>query len=234
MRQLSVFADGAEQPASTRAAAISSSSSSSTDAAPVNGIPLSIPFQLRSADDLQTPFTNYVRGYCGLLDYMWYEPSRLKVERAIPLPTLEEVKGYVPSERFPSDHLSVRGPLATSTSGHLLQWLAEHLHNTALCCKHFFPFIHMLQTQLTNVLVSTCGVVMLQLITAEWGGAHAAPRDCKYTMVLRSHPAIVCCRLCLSSPGSRRLQHSSLHQQTIHRQTQLNKTALRHLHKQLT
>ena len=120
------LADGAEQTASTEAAAdqsaiaasaTDSSSSSSTDAAPVVGIPLSVPFQLRSADDLQTPFTNYVRGYCGLLDYMWYEPSRLKVERAIPLPSMEEMKGYLPSERFPSDHLSVRPAAGASIQG---------------------------------------------------------------------------------------------------------------------
>lgn len=85
-----------------------STSSSSQEAARVDGIPLDIPFQLRSADELQSPFTNYVRGYSGLLDYVWYEPQQLKVERAIPLPTLEEVKAFVPSERFPSDHLSVR------------------------------------------------------------------------------------------------------------------------------
>lgn len=84
---------------------------STAEAEPITGIPLSVPFQLRSADGLQTPFTNYVRGYSGLLDYIWYEPSRLKVERAIPLPSLEEVQGYLPSQRFPSDHLSVRGPL---------------------------------------------------------------------------------------------------------------------------
>ena len=90
------------------AASDAADSNSIVEAAQVSGIPLSIPFQLRSADELQSPFTNYVRGYCGLLDYIWYEPSRLKVERAIPLPGLEEVQGYLPSERFPSDHLSVR------------------------------------------------------------------------------------------------------------------------------
>ena len=37
----------------------------------VTGIPLSTGLQLRSADDLLTPFTNYVRGYSGLLDYIW-------------------------------------------------------------------------------------------------------------------------------------------------------------------
>ncbi|KAL0032363.1 hypothetical protein WJX79_007177 [Trebouxia sp. C0005] len=103
-------ADGVEpmaasqQLAETEAAA---GSSSDQDLSAVNGISLSIPYQLRSADDLHSPFTNYVRGYSGLLDYIWYEPQRMKVERAIPLPSLEEVKAFIPSERFPSDHLSV-------------------------------------------------------------------------------------------------------------------------------
>lgn len=33
---------------------------------------LSIPFRLASADQLHTPFTNYVKGYQGLLDYVWW------------------------------------------------------------------------------------------------------------------------------------------------------------------
>lgn len=37
----------------------------------VTGIPLTTGLQLRSADDLQSPFTNYVRGFSGLLDYIW-------------------------------------------------------------------------------------------------------------------------------------------------------------------
>ena len=97
-------------------------SSSSQDPAQVNGISLSIPFQLRSTDELQSPFTNYVRGYSGLLDYIWYEPQRLKVERAIPLPSLEEVQAFIPSQRFPSDHLSV------SFCCTLPVWSPGHVH----------------------------------------------------------------------------------------------------------
>lgn len=36
-----------------------------------------------------------------------YEPSALEVAREVPLPTLEELGGYLPSQRFPSDHLPV-------------------------------------------------------------------------------------------------------------------------------
>lgn len=37
----------------------------------ITGVPLATGLHLRSADNLQTPFTNYVRGYSGLLDYIW-------------------------------------------------------------------------------------------------------------------------------------------------------------------
>ena len=33
---------------------------------------LQLPFTLRSADDLQTPYTNYTSGYKALLDYVWW------------------------------------------------------------------------------------------------------------------------------------------------------------------
>lgn len=107
----SLLADGVEPMAASQQLAETESaagSSTNQDSSAVNGISLSIPYQLRSADDLHSPFTNYVRGYSGLLDYIWYEPQRMKVERAIPLPSFEEVKAFIPSERFPSDHLSVR------------------------------------------------------------------------------------------------------------------------------
>lgn len=46
----------------------------------VYGIHLRAPYRLRSADDLGYPFSNYVRGYTGLLDYILYEPDRLEVQ----------------------------------------------------------------------------------------------------------------------------------------------------------
>ena len=72
------------------------------------GLDLTIPFDLRSADGLRTEFTNYVKGYIGALDYVFYEPARLRVLREIPLPSEVEVLSFLPSQRFPSDHLSVR------------------------------------------------------------------------------------------------------------------------------
>lgn len=72
------------------------------------GLLLTTPFRLASADDLQTPFTTYCQGYVGLLDFVWFERGRMSVSRTIPLPTQEEVRHTcLPSERFSSDHLAV-------------------------------------------------------------------------------------------------------------------------------
>jgi mRNA deadenylase 3'-5' endonuclease subunit Ccr4 len=38
----------------------------------VAGVDLELPFSLRPADELRTPFTNHVKGYQGLLDYIWW------------------------------------------------------------------------------------------------------------------------------------------------------------------
>ena len=69
---------------------------------------LTCPFgSLRSADDLMLPYTNYVKGYQGLLDYIFLEPGRMDVKRLLPMPTLQDLTGFIPSERFPSDHIAV-------------------------------------------------------------------------------------------------------------------------------
>ena len=71
------------------------------------GADLAAPFVLRSADGLASAFTNYVRGYAGLLDYVWYQPGRMCVRELHPPPGEAELAGWIPSARFPSDHLSV-------------------------------------------------------------------------------------------------------------------------------
>ena len=48
------------------------------------GLLLTTPFRLASADDLQTPFTTYCQGYVGLLDFVWFEPGRMSISRTIP------------------------------------------------------------------------------------------------------------------------------------------------------
>lgn len=37
----------------------------------MRGLDLSIPFNLRPADELRTPFTHHVPYFSGLLDYVW-------------------------------------------------------------------------------------------------------------------------------------------------------------------
>ena len=76
--------------------------------APHLGVTLGHQVALASSDALQTSFTNYVRGYVGTLDYIFYEATRLHVKKFVPLPCEEEVaKTALPSQRFPSDHLSL-------------------------------------------------------------------------------------------------------------------------------
>lgn len=72
-----------------------------------HGVDLVSPFMLSSADDLATPYTNYTSGYKALLDYVWHDPQVLAVSRQLPCPPEQLLGGFVPSPRFPSDHLAV-------------------------------------------------------------------------------------------------------------------------------
>jgi 2',5'-phosphodiesterase len=65
-----------------------------------------------SSDDLATPYTNYTSGYKALLDYVWYDPSRLTVTRQLPQPSEHLLASFIPSPNFPSDHLAVVYDLA--------------------------------------------------------------------------------------------------------------------------
>ena len=74
----------------------------------VTGVDLSLPWALAAADDLKSGFTNYVKGYQGLLDYIWYDPRYMSAENGAELPGVEALDGsYLPNKRFPSDHLAV-------------------------------------------------------------------------------------------------------------------------------
>lgn len=62
----------------------------------------------QAVDQLTFRFTNYVRGYQAPLDYIWHNPTELRVRQVLALPSEEEVKDtFCPSARFPSDHLAV-------------------------------------------------------------------------------------------------------------------------------
>ena len=73
----------------------------------VSGVDLDSPFDLSTADDMITEFTNYVQGYQGLLDYIWYQNNCIQVKNVAPCPGKEQLGGYLPSYQYPSDHLAV-------------------------------------------------------------------------------------------------------------------------------
>ena len=62
---------------------------------------------------LETPYSNFTEGFKGLLDYVWYEPRFVDVERDIPIPSPKRIGKPCPSEVYPSDHLAVSGYLCT-------------------------------------------------------------------------------------------------------------------------
>lgn len=55
------------------------------------------------------PYTNYVGGFKGCLDYIYIQPDRMEVAQVIPLPSHEEVTTYeaLPSVSHPSDHIAL-------------------------------------------------------------------------------------------------------------------------------
>jgi 2',5'-phosphodiesterase len=75
----------------------------------VTGVDIVLPYQLRSADDLKTPYSNYTSGYVALLDYVWYSEQQLQVLGCpVPVPAREQLQQtFIPSQAFPSDHLAV-------------------------------------------------------------------------------------------------------------------------------
>lgn len=54
-------------------------------------------------------YTNYTPNFHGLLDYIYYEREKVKVNQVVPLPYHEDVvmTGGIPSDVFPSDHLAL-------------------------------------------------------------------------------------------------------------------------------
>ena len=86
------------------------------------GFDLGNPFgPLRSSDGLRSAFTNYVKGYIGSLDYIFYQGGEMRLEGFAPLPQEKDLcrpedlgpggevvtQGYLPSQSFPSDHVSL-------------------------------------------------------------------------------------------------------------------------------
>ena len=81
---------------------------------------------LASSDGLRSAFTNYVKGYIGALDYIFYPPGKMGLEKLAPLPAERDLcsedgldsegnvvaQGYLPSQSFPSDHVSIVADLS--------------------------------------------------------------------------------------------------------------------------
>jgi 2',5'-phosphodiesterase len=68
---------------------------------------LTIPFTLSPADALATPYTNYVRSYSGLLDYVWADPRALRAVGVVPPRADFGAADFLPNAIYPSDHLAV-------------------------------------------------------------------------------------------------------------------------------
>ena len=73
----------------------------------VEGLDLTSPFSLQSADGMEPEFTNYVKGFEGLLDYVWYDTGHIRVKGTLPQPTKAQLGNYLPTAQYPSDHLAV-------------------------------------------------------------------------------------------------------------------------------
>jgi tRNA threonylcarbamoyl adenosine modification protein (Sua5/YciO/YrdC/YwlC family) len=52
----------------------------------------------------------------ALLDYVWYDPTRLHVTKQLPVPAEQLLASFIPSPNFPSDHLAVVYDLAFKPS----------------------------------------------------------------------------------------------------------------------
>jgi len=73
----------------------------------IAGMKLDSPFLFDTSDGMAPEFTNFVRGYQGLLDYIWFEDRYFRIEKSYTSPGKSELGGYIPSERYPSDHTPI-------------------------------------------------------------------------------------------------------------------------------
>jgi hypothetical protein len=74
----------------------------------VTGVHLKLPRAFTSTHDIHSMnVTNHVPDFSGVLDYIWCEKDRVRVTVAHRVPSPDEVGGYLPNEKHPSDHLPV-------------------------------------------------------------------------------------------------------------------------------
>ena len=82
--------------------------SEATESDKFSGLDLKHDFHFQNACGTNQ-YTNYTAGYCGVLDYVFFDSDNLELEQVIPQPSHEEVIEFValPSVYFPSDHLAL-------------------------------------------------------------------------------------------------------------------------------
>ncbi|KAG4072368.1 hypothetical protein HA402_004300 [Bradysia odoriphaga] len=75
----------------------------------VRDVSLSQPFQFKSAYVDLPKYTNYTVGFAACLDYIFYQPTNLRVIQTIPVPSEEELQAHtaIPCVVYPSDHISL-------------------------------------------------------------------------------------------------------------------------------
>lgn len=79
----------------------------------VAGVTLETGLPLVPVDGLKSGVTNYVPGYQGLLDYMWYDAGHFSLKRLFPVPSINDIGGgFLPNKDFPSDHMAVVADLS--------------------------------------------------------------------------------------------------------------------------
>ena len=61
-------------------------------------------------------FTNYTAGFQGTLDYMWFNPNRLRAAAVAEIPAENSLGDTLPNALYPSDHLFLSCEFLVSTS----------------------------------------------------------------------------------------------------------------------
>jgi 2',5'-phosphodiesterase len=79
----------------------------------VTGVDLETGIPLVPIDGLRSGVTNYVQGYQGLLDYVWFDFEQFALQRQFAVPSIAEMGGkFLPNKDFPSDHMAVVADLS--------------------------------------------------------------------------------------------------------------------------
>ncbi len=69
-------------------------------------------------------FTNYTAGFQGTLDYMWFNPTRLRAAAVAEIPAESSLEGTLPNAVYPSDHFFLCCEFLVSTSASSMSFSA--------------------------------------------------------------------------------------------------------------